>query len=201
MSSDAAVSRAARRAARAVHRRATRATLDELRPVEIGHVFQVAPVIVVELAESPLKLEEGTQLRLSDQLRWWDANFGIQRGDPMALVELSDFTWVGLAMLTDRATVAGAKAQKPPGSGFGKGDPFQPLDVASEVGLLSATAAVAARTVSGTDSAGDSFSVTVPAQTAAVTISWADSVVAKMPVYDATGALVGYVPVFQDLPA
>lgn len=205
---DAAIHRAATRAARSVHGRARTVAQSHAKNVEVGTIFQVVPTIMVEPASAAYKLEEGKQLRLSDQVRWWDANYGLIKGDLVAMVEIADHSWVVFAVLTDRSVVAGVKGRRPPVAGFGKGAAFTDPESSAETGVLSATVDLPARSVSvsggGTDSGGDTISFTStgtqPAQTnVAVTLTWGKHIIRKLRVYDDDGTLIGYVPVFDAL--
>lgn len=174
---------ATKRAALAVHRRAEKLSASASKQVEFGAVQTMKPVMQVELFESAEVVELDSSLRLTDQLRWWDANFGIQVGDTLVMAETADHTWLAFGLLSERDAGAGVRPLKPP-SVKGAGIDPAPLDASSEAGLVTAT----------------SSAVPSGGGTPVITVAWSHSLTHKMEVYDETGARIGWVPVFADLP-
>lgn len=178
------VDTAVRNAVLAVHRRAQKATNQEQRHLELGTIVRMTPEVSVELFESAHSVELGDALAFTDQLRWWDAHYGLRVGDVLALVEMHDSTWLGLAVITERDDAsAGIRPRKPPAD-RGKGEPLTDLAASSDTGLITAT----------------STAVPSGGGTPTITVTFNHHIVKKMEVYDATGTRVGWVPVFQDLP-
>lgn len=172
------MSEAARRAALAVHARAENVQRQGARDVELATVRRMRPM-QVELFEAAGTLELGQDFQLTDPLRWWDANFGIKVGDTLAVVELSNHSWVAFGHFSERDVAAGVRPLKPPASP-GAGLSPTALASSSEPGLFTMGS--------------------VPAGGGTPTVTWNHHIVKKMEVYDAAGTRIGWVPVFSTLP-
>lgn len=157
----------------------------EKRDVELAVVRSIKNPIQVELMASSVALEEGDHLQLSQFVRWWDLNYQLRVGDVLVLTRLPDDAFLAFDVRSERDVNAGIRPSRPPATATGD---MRAAQAATETGLLDITA-----TASAVPDAGGTPTVTV-------NVAWNHHIARKLEVYDANGALIGFVPVFTTLP-
>jgi hypothetical protein len=172
-----AVRRAAADAAAAVHRRIRGQMEAGRRDIQLARVVQVEPYLKARLFawDTGRKwgetLEEYTDddtgdLFLSQFLRWWDRNYGIEKNDVLLCMPTrAPNYWIAFDVRTKTDINAGIRPSKPPPPG--SRDPMMPADASADW------------------------------------VPWTGPhhVVKKLEVYDKEGNRIGWVPVFNTLPA
>lgn len=179
---------AERALAQAVHRRALSVTnVHGAAGMVLATVRRLRP-LQMELHGAAATLTAPDDVMLSQFVRWFDANYGLQPGDVLALIDAAD-GWLAFDVISERDVTAGIRPGKTSTDPDGAVEPIEP---SSEAGLLSVQTAVNVPT-------NPDGTVSGPAS-ATSTVTWGQHIGHKLEVRDTDGTLIGYVPVFTDLP-
>jgi hypothetical protein len=160
-------------AARAVGRRVGRHVDHHQRPIELGRVMRLTNPMLVEMLDSHVVLEEDRDFKMSQFLRWWDMNYQLMKYDVLLLTRVPDETWVAFDVRSDRDVEAGIRPSRPP----------SPTNPNADMGPAEGSADI---------------TYTYDASTGLIKQN--HHIVKKLEVYDHFGALIGYVPIYLDLP-